>query len=345
MLIACPNCGTSYGVEMATLRPPKGWTRQVRCHRCRCVWQAELSYADKLVVAANAVAPVRRAMAAVAQAAAQPADYAAAYAEARLQPLERATALLANELEVATTSSEPEPIPRERLHPMPTAIQACAAVTAEFLGTIAARVARCYSRVRRKDWHLQDWHLQDWSLQDWSLQDWSLQDRSLQDRSPQIPLLQVARLQVSRLHVALLQVSRLQLIIAGLILADAAIIGWRTDLVWAMPQTASFYAGIGLPVNVRGVEFETVTAAAERHDGEPVLIVKVKIGNGTNNIQAVPHLRFAVRDLQLQEIYSWTAAPARGSLAPGEAVAFRSELSLPPPNTRDVVVRFVDRDD
>ena len=170
--------------------------------------------------------------------------------------------------------------------------------------------------------------------------DWRLQDWSLQDRSPQISLLHVTRLQVSRL-----QVSRLQLIIAGLILADAAIIGWRTDLVWAMPQTASFYAGLGLPVNLRGVEFETVTAAAERHDGEPILIVRVKIGNGTNNVQAVPHLRFAVRDLQLQEIYSWTATPARGSLAPGEALAFRSELALPPPNTRDVVVRFVDRDD
>jgi predicted Zn finger-like uncharacterized protein len=320
MLIACPNCGTSYGVEMATLRPPRGWTRQVRCHRCHCVWQAELSYAEKLVVVANTVAPVRRAMAAVAQAAAQPADRAADYAEARLQPLERATALLANELEVATTSSEPEPMQRERLHPMPTAIEACTAAVAEFLGSIATRVAGCYSRMRQNDWRLQDW--------------------SLQDRSPQISLLHVTRLQVSRL-----QVSRLQLIIAGLILADAAIIGWRTDLVWAMPQTASFYAGLGLPVNLRGVEFETVTAAAERHDGEPILIVRVKIGNGTNNVQAVPHLRFAVRDLQLQEIYSWTAAPARGSLAPGEALAFRSELALPPPNTRDVVVRFVDRDD
>ena len=82
MLIACPNCGTSYGVEMATLRPPRGWTRQVRCHRCRCVWQAELSYADKLVVAANAVAPVRRAMAP--QVLPKPTDYAADYAEARL---------------------------------------------------------------------------------------------------------------------------------------------------------------------------------------------------------------------------------------------------------------------
>jgi hypothetical protein len=69
---------------MATLRPPRGCTRQVCCHRCRCVWQAELSHADKLVIAANAVAPVRQAMAAAAQ--------AAAHAEAWSPPPERATA-------------------------------------------------------------------------------------------------------------------------------------------------------------------------------------------------------------------------------------------------------------
>jgi predicted Zn finger-like uncharacterized protein len=311
MRIACPNCGTSYGVEMATLRPPRGWSRQVRCHRCRCVWQAELSHADKLVVAANAVAPVRRAMAAVAQAAAHGAAHGAAHAEAWSPPRERATALLANELEAATTTgSEQEPILAERLPAAPTTVEAFAAAVAEFLGTVAARVARCYWRARRKDWRLQDWNLRVSSLKDWR---------------PQI--------------------SRLQLIIVGLILADAAIIGWRTDLVWVMPQTASFYAGFGLPVNVRGVQFEAVTAAAERHDGEPVLIVKGEISNGTNKIQAVPHLRLAVRNLQHQEIYSWTAAPAHGNLAPGETLAFRSELALPPANTRDVVVRFADRDD
>src|ERR1700730_16222624 len=115
---------------------------------------------------------------------------------------------------------------------MPTAIELCAAAVAAFLDAIAARVARSYSRVRQKDRRLQDWSLHDWRLQ--------------------IARLQVSRLQVSRLQVSRLQVSRLQLIIAGLILADAAIIGWRTDLVWAMPQTASFYAELGLPVNVRG---------------------------------------------------------------------------------------------
>jgi predicted Zn finger-like uncharacterized protein len=65
MLILCPSCATSYDVEVASLRPNG---RQVRCLRCRTIWHAELSHADKLIAAAEAIAPVRRAIEAVAQA-------------------------------------------------------------------------------------------------------------------------------------------------------------------------------------------------------------------------------------------------------------------------------------
>jgi predicted Zn finger-like uncharacterized protein len=54
MKIVCPSCATSYEVEPASLSP-KG--RQVRCLRCRTIWHAELSQADKLLVAAAAIAP------------------------------------------------------------------------------------------------------------------------------------------------------------------------------------------------------------------------------------------------------------------------------------------------
>jgi len=83
MLLVCPNCATSYGVEMASLRLARGGTRQVRCCRCRWVWHAQLSYADKLMVAADAVLPVRRAMLAVAQVAAEAAPVDAAASAAR----------------------------------------------------------------------------------------------------------------------------------------------------------------------------------------------------------------------------------------------------------------------
>jgi hypothetical protein len=137
----------------------------------------------------------------------------------------------------------------------------------------------------------------------------------------------------------------LQRVILALVLIDAAIIGERADLVWAMPQTASFFAALGLPVNLRGVHFDRLAATAERRDGEPVLIVQGAIGNGTTQSMDVPQLRFAIRNADHQEIYSWTAVPSRERLSAGRRLAFRTELILPPADTRDVVVRFIDRDD
>ena len=115
-------------------------------------------------------------------------------------------------------------------------------------------------------------------------------------------------------------------------------------MVWAMPQTASFYAALGLPVNLRGIHFDRLAATAERHDGEPVLIVQGEIGNSTTASADVPPLHFAIRNAEHQEIYSWTATPVRGRLSAGHKLAFRSELALPPLDTRDVVVRFIDRE-
>ena len=54
----------------------------------------------------------------------------------------------------------------------------------------------------------------------------------------------------------------------------------------------------------------------------------------------MPHLRFAVRNAAHQEVYSWTAAPPRATLPPGEAVSFHTRLASPPPDARDVLVRF-----
>ena len=138
--------------------------------------------------------------------------------------------------------------------------------------------------------------------------------------------------------------TRVQCIIVGFALTDAAIIGERADVVWAMPQTASFYAALGLPVNLRGVHFDRLAATAERHSGEPVVIVQGEIRNSTTDIADVPPLRLAIRNAEHQEIYSWTAAPARERLSAGHRLAFRSEVNLPPPDTRDVVVRFIDRE-
>ncbi len=137
----------------------------------------------------------------------------------------------------------------------------------------------------------------------------------------------------------------MQSAILALIVFDAVIVGWRVDFVRALPQTASFYAAIGLPVNLRGLAFEDLATATEQHDGVSILVVQGDIANPTSRTAEIPHLRFAVRNAAHQEIYSWTAAPSRTMLPPGDALAFHTRLASPPPDARDVLVRFVNRYD
>jgi hypothetical protein len=140
-------------------------------------------------------------------------------------------------------------------------------------------------------------------------------------------------------------VSRLLLVVLGLLVADAVIIGRRDDLVRAMPQTAWFYAQLGLPVNLRGVDFDGVSASAEEHGNGSVLVVTGDVINGTGVTQDVPQLRFALCNTAHEEIYSWTVAPVRTTLPAGEALTFRSQHPAPPLDTQEILVSFVDRSD
>lgn len=130
-----------------------------------------------------------------------------------------------------------------------------------------------------------------------------------------------------------------------LVVANAALIGWRTDVARWVPQTASLYAAIGLPVNLRGLTFINITAGKEINDGVQVLVVEGAMVNTTARVADVPRLRFAVRNAHGHEIYTWTALPARNALAPGATLAFRSRLASPPPEAHDVLVRFFNRRD
>jgi hypothetical protein len=123
------------------------------------------------------------------------------------------------------------------------------------------------------------------------------------------------------------------------------LIVWRQDVVRAMPQTAGLFAAIGLPVNLRGLVFDDVVTTRDTHDGVQVLAVEGTIVSVSNRTADVPRLRFAVRNDQGHEIYTWTALPTRSSLEPGEKLPFRSRLASPPPEGRDVLVRFFNRRD
>ena len=77
----------------------------------------------------------------------------------------------------------------------------------------------------------------------------------------------------------------------------------------------------------------------------PILVVEGNVVNSERKVVDVPRLKFIVRNAARQEIYSWIAVPSRPSLPPGEVVAFRTRLASPPPDARDLIVRFVTRRD
>ncbi len=121
---------------------------------------------------------------------------------------------------------------------------------------------------------------------------------------------------------------------------NVAVIGGREEVVRYLPQTASLFKAIGLPVNLRHLRFENVKISKDTQDGVDVLIVEGDIISTSDKPIAVPRLRFAARDAAGQEIYTWTALPTRSILNPGEKLPFRSRLASPPAQARNVLVRF-----
>jgi predicted Zn finger-like uncharacterized protein len=122
---------------------------------------------------------------------------------------------------------------------------------------------------------------------------------------------------------------------------NVALVGARSEVVRFFPQTASLFAAVGLPVNLRNLKFENLRISKEAQEGLSSLIVEGTIISITSRPVEVPRLR----DTAGQEVYTWTALPGRSILGPGEKLDFRSRFVSPPDNAVDVMVRFAGAQD
>jgi predicted Zn finger-like uncharacterized protein len=124
-----------------------------------------------------------------------------------------------------------------------------------------------------------------------------------------------------------------------------ALVIWRADVVRLVPQTAAFYKMVGLEVNVRGLSFKDVKITTETMEGKAVLVIEgVIVGTARKPVE-LPRLRFSVRDAQGAEIYAWNAVLEQPVLNPGERAWFKSRLASPPPEGRNIDVRFFSKRD
>ena len=124
-----------------------------------------------------------------------------------------------------------------------------------------------------------------------------------------------------------------------------ALIIWRVEVARLLPQTAMFYKMVGLEVNLRGLMFKDVKITSETVEGKAVLVIEgVIVGEGRKPVE-LPRLRFSVRDAQGAEIYAWNAVLEQAVLKPGERAWFKSRLASPPPEGRNIDVRFFSKRD
>jgi predicted Zn finger-like uncharacterized protein len=318
MLIVCPSCATSYDVEPATLQPNG---RRVRCVCCRAVWRAELSHAEKLMAAAEAIAPIREmadAIDALAMAAA--AEPAVGF------PVQQPDDADWTTRQAADGDNLTAPAGSSGVTPETAEVTAAAEETGPAVEVEAPPIAPI-----------------DLDQGQPPIEIAADQPAEQSAEPPEDIETYVARREKlnARRQPLRWPLSKLQSGVLALLIVDAILVGWRDEIVRILPQTASFYSMMGLSVNLRGLAFDGITTSTEQHEGVPIFVVEGNIVNESRKIADVPRLKFAVRNPAGQEIYSWTAVSPRTTLPPGETVSFRSRLASPPPEGRDVLVRFV----
>ncbi len=114
----------------------------------------------------------------------------------------------------------------------------------------------------------------------------------------------------------------------------------RDQVVRALPDTAVIYAGLGLPVNLRGLELRNLRSELVTQGADAFLVVEGSIAGVAAGRVPVPDLEIAVRDGAAQPLYTWTHEPPLRQMDPGESIRFRARLAAPPAEGREVFVRF-----
>lgn len=115
---------------------------------------------------------------------------------------------------------------------------------------------------------------------------------------------------------------------------------FRVDIVRALPGSAGLYAGLGIPVNIRGLEIRNVTFNWETDSGTPILFVQGVIQNISNRHVTIPTVVFAFQDGQGEELYHWAERVKTRTLPAGKQVTFATRVPSPPKAVENLQVRF-----
>jgi len=313
MLIVCPSCTTSYLIDPASVGPAG---RTVRCARCKVTWFAGgptpkpevAAFVDNVIAEAEAQSGENYSSMPPSRTAEPTPDHESA-ADDFGHDSSKTPPTLPKSPTIGPTAHNHDIAPFEDHAPQPLAITDAPSLVP---------------------------HIEHAQLPETANADVDAEDiESFAARR--------ARLKTRRQHKR--RSSRWTAIILVLFAFNVALIGARSEVVRYLPQTASLFAAIGLPVNLRNLKFENVRISKDTADGVSTLIVEGTIVSTAAKAAEVPRLRFAARNASGQEVYTWTALASRSILGPGESLEFSSRLASPPADASDVMVRFFNSQD
>ncbi len=309
MQIACPNCKTSY--QLADIAIGVNG-RSVRCVRCRTLWHAMPPAIPALVADDAATVDAFRSELGTAPPAAPPPP-----------PIDVATAP-----QTAPNETPPQP-PLDGVADQPEDASAPAEAPPVALSDIPIPVTDAPSLVPAVDGKAAP-----------------APNAEMDNGPPDVESVAARRARTAaRKRKDRWRKIPLSVAIVLLITISCGLLGARKQVVRYVPQLASFYSAIGMPVNLRGLAFTDLKIGNEIHDGVPVLVVEGLIVSMTSTPVEIPRIRFALRNATGAEVYSWTAPPSQPTLGAFETLPFRSRLASPPAEGHDVQVRFFTRRD
>lgn len=118
----------------------------------------------------------------------------------------------------------------------------------------------------------------------------------------------------------------------------------RNAVVGLVPQMASVFSAIGLPVNRRGLEIRDVVAVQNPagEDRPAELVIEGDLVGVGRADTPVPGLRIEISDAAGKPLKSFPAPAPRTVLGTGESARFRAKLTDPPAQGRSVMLRFAE---
>lgn len=133
------------------------------------------------------------------------------------------------------------------------------------------------------------------------------------------------------------------LLIGFLVGSVALAILAREKIVATLPDLAGIYEMIGMPVNLRGMEIDALTAHREMDGSTPVLVVEGDIINLEGFSKPLPAVRVTLKSSTGRDVYAWNYTLPQLNIDQEGKIHFKTRLLAPPEASVNVEVRFTDQ--